>query len=193
MHRPAFIPKLRLNYDKTWARLQSLLNNPRLIRPVAPPAHLVEALAPQQTVKLPQLKGNLVHTLKEIVRIFIAEWTAARSAINLAIFTTRTSIAKAGRNRDPKTGYRHILALIEYGFLRGKVQVKGGLQLLLEPTLFVFDSAPGVAAAALASSSSPASAPAAASPAQGLAGLLAAAQNLTDGCGKLLKKPNAGI
>ena len=178
MYRPAFTPKLRLNYKKTWARLQSLLNTPSLIRPAALPAHLVDALAPQQTVKLPQLKGNLVHTLKEIVRIFIAEWEAARTAINLAIFTTRTSIAKAGRNRDPKTGYRHILALIEYGFLRGKVQVKGGLQLLLEPTLFVFDAAPGVAQQALAPSSSPAPAPVAASPTQGLAGLLAAAQNL---------------
>lgn len=193
MYRPAFIPKLRLNYKKTWARLHTLLNNPSQIRPAAPPAHLVDALAPQQTVKLPQLKGNLVHTLKEIVRIFMAEWTAARSAINLAIFTTRTSIAKAGRNRDPKTGYRHILALIEYGFLRGKVQVKGGLQLLLEPSLFVFDAAPGVAAAALAPAFPPSPAPTAVSPAQGLAGLLAAAQHLTDGCGKLLKKPNAGI
>ena len=59
-------------------------------------------------------------------------------------------MAKAGNNRDPKTAYRHILALIEYGFLRAKVQVKGGLQLLLEPALFVFEAAPAVAAAALA-------------------------------------------
>jgi len=178
MYRPAFVPKLRLNYAKTWAKLLSLLRDPRPIQPAPTPAHLVDALAPQKTVKLPQLRGNLAHTLKEIVRIMMAQWTAARSSINLAIFTTRTSIAKAGNNRDPKTGYRHIMALIEYGFLRGKVQVKGGLQLLLEPTLFVFDAAPAVAQATLAPSFSPAPAPAAASPAQGLAGLLAVAQNL---------------
>ncbi|MDO7885330.1 hypothetical protein [Hymenobacter cheonanensis] len=178
MYRPAFIPKLRLNYDKTWAKLLSLLRDPRPIQPAPTPAHLVDALAPQKTVKLPQLRGNLAHTLKEIVRIMMAEWKKASTAINLAIFTTRTSIAKAGNNRDPKTGYRHIMALIEYGFLRGKVQVKGGLQLLLEPALFVFDAAPNTAAAALAPSYAPAPAPAAESPAQGLAGLLATAQNL---------------
>ena len=178
MYRPAFLPKLRLNYAKTWSKVVSLLRDPRPIQPAPTPAHLLDALAPQKTVKLPQLRGNLAHTLKEIVRIMMAQWTAARSAINLAILTTRTSIAKAGNNRDPKTGYRHIMALIGYGFLRGKVQVKGGLQLLLNPALFVFDAAPTVAQAALAPSFSPAPAPVAASPAQGLAGLLAAAQNL---------------
>ena len=150
MHRPAFIPKLRLNYDKTWATVMRFLDKPALIKPEPAPAHLEEFLHPQQTVKLPQLRGNLVHTLKEIVRIMMAQWARAKTAINLAIFTTRTSIAKAGRNRDPKTGYRHIMALIEYGFLRGKVQVKGGLQLLLNPALFVFDAASSVAAAAVA-------------------------------------------
>ena len=178
MYRPAFLPKLRLNYAKTWVRLLSLLRDPHSMQPAPTPAHLVDALAPQKTVKLPQLRGNLAHTLKEIVRIMMAEWKKASTAINLAIFTTRTSIAKAGNNRDPKTGYRHIMALIEYGFLRGKVQVKGGLQLLLNPTLFVFDAAPKVAQEALVPSSSPEPAPAAPSPAQGLAGLLAAAQNL---------------
>lgn len=178
MYRPAFIPKLRLNYAKTWAKLLSLLRDPRPIQPAPTPAHLVEALAPQKTVKLPQLRGNLAHTLKEIVRIMIAQWTAARTAINLAIFTTRTSIAKAGNNRDPKTGYRHIMALIEYGFLRGKQQVKGGLQLLLEPALFVFDAAKSVTDAALAPSLPQPVAPVAPTPAQGFAGLLAAAQNL---------------
>ena len=175
MYRPAFTPKLRLNYAKTWAQLLRLVREPRLIAPAPTPAHLVDALLPQQTVKLPQLKGNLVHTLKEIVRIFIAHWTAARTSINLAIQTTRTAMAKAGNNRDPKTAYRHILALIEYGFLRGKVQVKGGLQLLLAPALFVFDAAPAVAQAALAPHYP---APVAPTPAQGLAGLLAAASNL---------------
>lgn len=178
MHRPAFIPKLLIDYAKTGAKLRALLNDPRPIRPAPAPAHLVQALAPQKTVKLPQLKGNLAHTIKEIVRLMIAEWNATTKAINLAILTTRTSIAKLGHNRDPKTGYRHIMALIEYGFLRGKVQVKGGLQLLLEPALFVFKAAPAVAAAALAPSCSPTPAPVATSPAQGLAGLLAAAQNL---------------
>ncbi|MGI4759591.1 MAG: hypothetical protein ACRYF0_02705 [Janthinobacterium lividum] len=178
MHRPAFIPKLRLNYSKSWKNVLRFVNNPKLIAPAPTPAHLVEALAPQQTIKLPQLKGNLVHTLKEIVRIFIANWTAARTNLNLAIFTTRTAMANAGNNRDPKTAYRHILALIEYGFLRGKVQVKGGLQLLLAPALFVFDAAPAVAQAALAPSFSAPVAPVAPTPAQGLASLLAAASNL---------------
>lgn len=124
------------------------------------------------------MRGNLAHTLKKIVRIMMAEWKKARAAINLAIFTTRTSIAKAGNNRDPKTGYRHIMALIKHGFLRGKQQVKGGLQLLLEPALFVFDAAREVTTAALTPSCSPEPAPAAESPAQGLAGLPAVAQSL---------------
>jgi hypothetical protein len=179
MSRPAFAAKLRLNYSKTWAKLLSFVNQPKLIQPAATPAHLVDALAPQQTIKLPQLKGNLVHTLKEIVRIFMNEWTKARGPINIAIRTTRTSLMKSGSNRDPKTAYRHILALIEYGFLRGKVQVKGGLQLLLNPALFVFDAAPEVTAAALAPTQLVSPAPAAITPAQGLASLLAAAQNFT--------------
>jgi hypothetical protein len=178
MYRPAFVPKLRMNYEKTWANVKRLIAQPALIKPAAAPAHLEEALHPQQTIKLPQLRGNLVHSLKEIVRIMMNQWSNARTAINLAIMTTRTSIAKAGSNRDPKTGYRHIMALIEYGFLRGKVQVKGGLQLLLNPALFVFDAARIVAAAAL-EAIAPTTAPVAAvSPAQGLASLLAAAQNL---------------
>jgi hypothetical protein len=178
MHRPAFVPKLSLNYSKTWAKVLSLVRKPELIAPAPTPLHLVDALAPQQTVKRPQLKGNLVHTLKEIVRIFIADWTAARTSINLAIKTTRTSMAKAGNNRDPKTAYRHILALIDYGFLRGKVQIKGGLQLLLEPSLFVFNAAPAVAAAALAPAVQQPAALVAPTPAAGLASLLTAAQNL---------------
>jgi hypothetical protein len=179
MPRPAFTSKLRLNYSKTWTKVLAYVRQPRLIAPAPTPAHLVEALAPQQTIKLPQLKGNLVHTLKEILRIFIANWTAARAPINLAIQTTRAALAKAGNNRDPKTAYRHILALIEYGFLRGKVQVKGGLQLLLNPDLLVFEAAPAVAAAALAPAQPAFPTLVALTPAQGLAGLLAAAQNLS--------------
>lgn len=185
MHRPAFIPKLRLNYQKTWEQLKRLVAQPQLIAPPPAPAHLQAALHPQQTVKLPQLRGNLVHTLKEIVRIFMAEWSRARTAINLAIYTNRTAMAKAGSNRDPKTGYRHILALIEYGFLRGKVQVKGGLQLLLEPRLFVFDAAPAVAAAAVAPPPAPV---AACTPEEGLAGLLSLAQHLTRASGRKLTR-----
>jgi hypothetical protein len=178
MYRPAFVPKLRMNYKKTWANVKRFIAQPALIKPEPAPAHLQEFLHPQQTVQLPQLRGNLVHSLKEIVRIMMNEWENARTAINLAIRTTRTSIAKAGSNRDPKTGYRHIMALIEYGFLRGKVQVKGGLQLLLNPALFVFDAARVVAAAALEALAPAVPPVATVSPAQGLAGLLAAAQNL---------------
>ncbi len=177
MYRPAFIPKLRLNYAKTWSRLTHLFSQPESIRPAQAPAHLIEVLAPQQ-FSLPKLKGNVVHTMKEIVNIFIANYQKAAGPINLAIQTTRAGLMKRGNNRDPKTAYRHILALIEYGFLRGKVQVKGGLQLLLNPALFVFDAAPAVAAAALAPIVTPTVAPVAPTPTQGLASLLAAAANL---------------
>lgn len=179
MYRPAFTAKLRLNYSKTWTNVLRLVRQPEAIKPAPAPAHLQAALCPQQTVKLPQLKGNLVHTLKEIVRIFMAEWAKAPRAINLAIQTTRTALMKCGSNRDPKTAYRHILALIEYGFLRGKVQVKGGLQLLLNPALFVFDATPAVAQAALVPSVPVAAITPAPTPAQGLASLLAAAQKST--------------
>ena len=177
MYRPAFIPKLRLNYAKTWATITRLFERPESIRPPAAPAHLAEALSPQQ-LKTPKLKGNVVHTMKEIVNIFIANYQKAAGPINLAIQTTRVGLMKRGNNRDPKTAYRHILALIEYGFLRGKVQVKGGLQLLLNPALFVFDAAPAVAAAALAPAYPTIPAPVAETPTQGLASLLVSAANL---------------
>ena len=174
MYRPAFNPhKLRLNYAKTWQRLTQLFSQPESIRPAAAPAHLVDALAPQK-FKLPKLRGNVVHTMKEIVNIFIANYQKAAGPISLAIQTTRAALMKRGNNKDPKTPYRHILALIDSGFLRGKVQVKGGLQLLLNPALLVFDAAVAVADAALAPLVSPAVAPVAPTPAQGLASLLAA-------------------
>lgn len=178
MYRPAFVPKLRIHYAKTWAQLTRCLKQPALVKPAETPEHLRAALAPQKTIKRPQLKGNLVHTLKEIITLFMADWQRAARPIHVAIQTTRTSLAKRCRNRDPKTTYRHVLALIDYGFLRAKVHIKGGLQLLLNPDLIVFDAAPAVAQAALAPSY-PAPAPAPAqSPAAGLASLLAVAQNL---------------
>ena len=179
MHRPAFVPKLRIHYAKTWAQLTRCLKQPALVRPAAVPEHLRLALAPQKTIKRPQLKGNLVHTIKEIVTLFMADWQRASRPINVAIQTTRTSLAKRCRNLDPKTTYRHVLALIDYGFLRAKVHVKGGLQLLLNPDLIVFDAAPAVQQAALAPSYPAALTAPLVSPQQGLASLLAAAQNLT--------------
>jgi hypothetical protein len=179
MYRPAFAAKLRINYAKTWAQLTRCLKQPALVKPAEVPAHLRAALAPQKTIKRPQLKGNLVHTLKEIITLFMADWQRAARPINVAIQTTRTSLAKRCRNRDPKTTYRHVLALIDYGFLRAKVHVKGGLQLLLNPDLIVFDAAPAVAQAVLAPSYPvPAATAPLVSPQQGLASLLAAAQNL---------------
>ena len=77
MYRPAFIPKLRISYAKTWAAVTRAVRQPALVRPAPTPAHLVDALAPQKTIKRPQLKGNLVHTLKEIVAIFLADWQRA--------------------------------------------------------------------------------------------------------------------
>jgi hypothetical protein len=178
MYRPAFVPKLRINYTKTWAQVTRFLKQPHLVKPAATPAHLVEALAPQKTIKRPQLKGNLVHSLKEIITIFMADWQRAARPINLAIKTTRTSLAKRCRNLDPKTTYRHVLALIEYGFLRAKVHVRGGMQLLLNPDLIVFDASQAVQQAALAPSYPLAPALPVVTPAEGLASLLAAAQNL---------------
>lgn len=177
MHRPAFIPKLRIDYAKTWAAVTRALRAPQLVRPAATPEHLAAALAPQKTVKRPQLKGNLVHTLKEIISIFLRDWRLAARPINLAIQTTRTSLAKRCENRDPKTAYRHILALIDYGFLRAKVHVRGGLQLLLNPDLIVFDAAPAVAATVLPISPLGATDAPQVTPAQGLAALRALAQN----------------
>ncbi len=178
MYRPAFVPKLRINYEKTWSRLTRLFKQPALVQPAATPAHLQEALAPQKTIKRPQLKGNVFHTLKEIVAIFMADWQRAKAPINVAIQTTRMSLAKRCRNRDPKTSYRHILALVEAGFLRAKVHVRGGLQLLLNPDLIVFDAAPAVQQAALAPNYPAVPTAAILSPAEGLASLRALAQNL---------------
>ncbi|MVN76919.1 hypothetical protein GO988_11345 [Hymenobacter sp. HMF4947] len=184
MYRPAFAPsKLRLNYEKTWQTLTRLFKQPGLIKPAQRPEHLEEALASQK-FKLPKIKGNVVHTMKEIVNIFIANYKKASGTINLAIKTTRRGLMKRGSNHDPKTAYRHILALIEYGFLRGKVQIKGGLQLLINPACLVFDASPAEAAAALAPSYPQAPAMPTVSPAEGLASLLAFASKSTQKRGK---------
>jgi hypothetical protein len=176
MTRPAFTAKLRINYTKTWAQLTRLFKNPAPIRPKQAPAHLAEALAPQVKFKLPRLKGNVWHTMKEIINIFMAEWRTSARPINVAIRTTRTSLAKRCGNLDPKTAYRHILALIEHGFLRAKLHVRGGLQLLLNPDLIVFDAAPAVVQATMQPSPAPV---ADMTPAQGLASFLALAKNFS--------------
>lgn len=147
-------PKRRINFRKTLARVAFLFKHPEEIKPDALPEHLAAVLAPTYSFKLPRLKGNVFQTLKEIVAIFMRNWTTAEHAINVAITTTRTSLAKRCGNLDPKTAYRHILTLIEHGFLRAKVQIKGGLQLLLNPDLFVFEGG-NVAAAPVAVRTSP--------------------------------------
>lgn len=148
MYRPPFVIKPRINYSKTWSKLTRLFKQPASIKPAAVPVHLAKALAPQK-VERPQLKGNVAHTMKEILTIFLANWREAVKPINVAICTTRMSLAKRCQNRDPKTAYRHILTLIDYGFLRAKVHIRGGLQLLINPDLLVLDAAPAVANAAL--------------------------------------------
>jgi hypothetical protein len=178
MYRPTFVPKLRINYEKTWARLTRFFKQPSLVQPAATPAHLQEALAPQKTIKRPQLKGNVFHTLKEIVAIFMADWNRAKAPINIAIQTTRASLSKRCRNRDPKTAYRHILALVEGGFLRAKVHIKGGLQLLLNPDLIVFDAAEAVQKLVREHNHPTVPVAPVLSPVEGLASLLAVAQNL---------------
>jgi len=138
MHRPDSL-KPRLDFSKTLSRVAYLFKNPASIRPDAAPAHLAAALEPTYSFKLPLLKGNVFQTLKEIVAIFMKEWRESEKAISVAIRTNRTALAKRCGNLDPKTAYRHILTLIEHGFLRAKVQIKGGLQLLLNPDLLVFE------------------------------------------------------
>ena len=184
MHKPAFTVKLRISYTKTWAQLTRLFRNPAPIRPAAAPVHLADHLAPPLKAGIPRLKGNVLHTMKEIVAIFMAEWRHAPRPINVAIRTTRTSLAKRCQNLDPKTAYRHILTLIEHGFLRAKLHVRGGLQLLLNPTLIVFDAAPAVVqAAGLAAPAAPALP--SVTPEQGLAALRALAENF----GNLARRP----
>jgi len=162
MHRPAYdpaAPKPFLNFSKTWAQLYRLIQNPAPIKPLPLPAHLAEATAGQRKLKLPALngKGSVTHCLEAIMHLFMAKWSKAEQAINLAIYTTRTSLAKRIHKSDPKTAYRHILVLIEAGFLRAKVQVRGGLQLLLNPDILVFEGG-RVAGAQLGSVQRPAAA-----------------------------------
>lgn len=47
VHYSTLIPKLRLNYFKTWGKIVRLLRKPERIRLAPTPAHLVDALAPQ--------------------------------------------------------------------------------------------------------------------------------------------------
>lgn len=155
MHRPAFVPgpKPYLNYQKTWSLLRRLLHNPEPIKPQPLPAHLAALATPVCKQKLPALngKGSVTAAMEAIMHLFMDAWKKADKAINLAIYTTRTSLAKRIYKSDPKTAYRHILVLMEHGFLRAKVQVRGGLQLLLNPDILVFEggrvSGPDMAAA----------------------------------------------
>lgn len=179
MYRPSFTAKLRINYAKTWAKLNRLFDNPAPIRPAPAPEHLAEHLAPKLAAGLPQLKGNVAHTMNQIVAIFMKQWQEAKRPLNLAIQTTRASLAKRCKNRDPKTAYRHILTLIEHGFLRAKVHVRGGLQLLLNPDLIVFDAAPAAVAAAGQGTPAPAAAPPALGSQRGLGLLLGLAEKFT--------------
>lgn len=177
MYRPPLTTKPRINYSKTWVNVSRLFKQPAAIRPDAVPEHLAEALAPQK-IKRPQLKGNVAHTMKEILNIFLANWQKAARPINIAIRTTRMSLAKRCQNRDPKTAYRHILTLIEYGFLRAKVHVRGGLQLLINPDLLMWDAAPAVVKAALTTSLPVPVATLSVTPEEGLNALRALAQDL---------------
>lgn len=177
MYRPPFAVKLRINYSKTWAKVTRLFKQPTAILPDAAPVHLSEALAPQK-VKRPQLKGNVAHTMKEILNIFLANWREAARPINIAIRTTRMSLAKRCQNRDPKTAYRHILTLIDYGFLRAKVHIRGGLQLLINPDLLIWDAAPAVVEAVLTPSFPESKVLLDISPEEGLNMLRGLAQNL---------------
>lgn len=149
MHKPPYIPhfsaKTRINYKATWTKLTQLLRNPGPILPADVPADVLEAFGYRRIKReLPKCKGNVHHTMKEILRIFLAQWEKATRPINLSIRTHRASLAKTCGNRDPQTAYLHILTLIKHGFLRGKVRTGHGLFLLLNPALLVWHGAAGV-------------------------------------------------
>lgn len=181
MYRPDSLVRLKatINWSQTHRLLYRLLNNPAPIRPDAVPEHLAELAKPSYSFKVPQLRGNVRHTMEQIMNIFIENWRRATTAIPIAIRTTSTSLAKRCGNKDPKTAYRHILALIEHGFLRAKVHVQHGLQLLINPDLVAFDAATAVVApqAQLRPSVAPAAPQA---PQTGLASLLALAAQIQE-------------
>jgi hypothetical protein len=191
MYRPPFVIKPRINYSKTWAKVARLFKQPASIRPEDAPAHLAGALAPQK-LQRPQLKGNVAHTMKEILTIFLADWREAARPINVAIRTTRMSLAKRCQNRDPKTAYRHILTLIDYGFLRAKVHIRGGLQLLINPDLLVLDAAPAVAKAILTPNFSAPELLPSTPPENGLNALRVLAQNLAQNFQSAFLKTQSG-
>lgn len=139
MYRPDSLRPLKryLDYDRTWAMFWHLKKNPERIRPAAVPEHLLE-FQPKRSFKLPRVKSNVMSTMEHIIHIFIGDWKRASRDINIAIRTTCTSLAKRCDNDDPKTAYRHILALIDAGWLRAKVHVRSGIQLLINPEIFVF-------------------------------------------------------
>ncbi|MCA8830551.1 hypothetical protein [Hymenobacter pini] len=178
MHRPNSFLKRLIDWDKTNGLLSKLFKNPERIRPGALPEHLVGVATASYSFKLPQLRGNVQHTMWQIMSIFLKEWRTAKQPISIGIRTTCTSLAKRCGNKDPKTAYRHILTLIEHGFLRAKVHVRSGIQLLINPDLVVFDATAPV----MAPQPQPATnvAPAAPQGAQtGLASLLALAAQVS--------------
>ena len=179
MYRPNSLARLKatINWGQTHQRLYRLLNNPAPIRPDAVPEHLVDVAKPSYSFKVPQLRGNVRHTMEQIMNIFIENWRRATQAIPIAIRTTSKSLAKRCGNKDPKTAYRHILALIEHGFLRAKVHVQHGLQLLINPNLVAFDAA--TSTVVLYPNAAPSVAPAAPqAPKTGLESLLALAAEM---------------
>jgi hypothetical protein len=136
----ASVAKPTLSWEKTWARLFQFFKDPSALRPLplSEEDRLVVGASHQQQV-LPEVKGNVCHTMKEILRLFLKSWKDAPRAVNYSVRTTYTSLAKLCRNRDPKTAYLHVLALIEFGFLRGKQRLSRGVTLLLNPDLLVFE------------------------------------------------------
>lgn len=150
MKKPPYYPaspaKPALSWGKTWARLLQHFKDPSGLRPVPlADEDRAAAGAPRLARALPALKGNVCHTMKEILRLFLKLWADAPRAVNLSLRTTYASLAKLCRNRDAKTAYLHVLALIEHGFLRAKQRLSHGVQLLLHPDLLVFEGTPASA------------------------------------------------
>lgn len=131
----------RIDFAGTWRKLSRAFDNPETVRPPEPPAEvreLLEKTTPKRKLKLPQLRSNVYNTAVQVYAIFMQQWERYKGNISKAIVTTCLALAKRAKNRDPKTAYRHILALIEAGILKGKIRVYGRVELLLNEDLLVF-------------------------------------------------------
>ena len=144
MKKPPYQPQSKskpaLLWKASFARLYQLFKDPSSLRPAAGSSQLPASGGQPLKRPLPRLKGNVYHTMKELLRLFMGAWKQATRPLNPSVRTTYSSLAQCCRNLDQKTAYLHVLTLLEHGFLRAKVRLSHGIQLLLHPDLLVFDT-----------------------------------------------------